>query len=586
MTVRGWQAFRDGHYNLVVAELRGRMDLTPDELALLGRAELRLGLFYEAELHVYRPHLAGSGAGTAGLLAFLARSGQQRALHDLLAQTPPANELASQGLDARAWTALLLGDSVNALAWASQAAARWLTQGREQDAGVSLAVMAFLWGVGGNLSRAEQGLRMALSVLPEIPDAAPRLRALALLSWVQGMAGRLTDAKPTLAQAEALLLKVQDVEAMQIVLHVRYHLAQWAGETAPNPLDVLGEHLHESDVWRVPFTYSALESALRDGEYAAAFLHLATLKRTELHPVHLAYLEGQLCARLGETERACELLRGAARVFGEQADRLHEAHCQYLLAELLDDLTLRKEALETALKTPLISELRRLCWPVPGPAHWPADAGYAARHQAYLRHLQPPPSKPTVTITTLGTVAVERDGRQVNAPAELLSLLLLKGKLTRSELELHLYPERSASAAESAVKQDIYRVRQVLGRDAITSSGMYHAKYYALSPDYRWQLDALRVLRGCESFDSVEVFSVLRGPFLPACEHEWALEFRVQLELMVERMVEGLGDYYQKNDMPLNAHGLAMDFVRSYPHRLDGWHERLALLEAQLSPVP
>lgn len=582
MSVRGGQAFRDGKYNLVLAELKGRMDLTPDELAVLGMAELRLGLFYEAELHVYRPHLMGSKQGTAGLMAHRARSGQQRELRELTLEVADSEDLSLHGLDVSAWTAFLLGDSVSALKFASQAAASWLAQGREQDAGASLALMAFLWGQRGNLRRAERGLRMALAVLPEIPDAAPRLRALALLAWNQGLEGRLTDAKPTMNQAEALLLKVQDIDAVSLVEFVKFQLARWGGETPDRPPQALGEELHESDLWRIPFTYRAMEAALKNGDFDTAFLHLAALKQSELHPVHLTYLEGQLCACLGETDRACPLLQEAAELFRAEGDQLREAHCQHLLAGLLNDLSLHKQALETALKTPLISELRRLFWQVPDPAHWPGDAGYAARHRAFLKHLQPPPSKPTVSITTLGTVSVELDGRPVNAPVELLSLLLLKGKLTRSELEAHLYPDRSETAAESAVKQDIYRVRQVLGKEAITSTGTYHSKYYALSEDFQWRLDALQVLRGCETFDSVEVFSVLHGPFLPTSENDWVLEIRVQLELMVERMVQGLTDYYEKSDMPLNVRGLAMDFVRSFPHRLNEWHERLAALEAQL----
>ncbi|MFD1733879.1 hypothetical protein ACFSC4_25910 [Deinococcus malanensis] len=146
---------------------------------------------------------------------------------------------------------------------------------------------------------------------------------------------------------------------------------------------------------------------------------------------------------------------------------------------------LLRRALEEIIATPFLSAAQAplaMIESVLSAPEGPVSPGLNARLMAARQHLRPPLQQPVVKIRTLGRPEVSLRGKATKASAALLAALKLGGELDRATLQLQLYPDRSASAAESAVKQDIFRTRKALGADSILSSGPHHNKHYALAP--------------------------------------------------------------------------------------------------------
>ena len=159
MTTRGEAAFGLGQFGTMLAELEGQMDLTPEELCLLGRAELRCAHYDAAELHLLRASLLGVQGAAAEYAEVLYETGRSaeaaRWLHtsmpELHSAPPDLHAARARHLLVRmALAPAVAGVSLELLAEQAQAVAQlFLARGEEEEAGqvaVTLAEISLLGG--------------------------------------------------------------------------------------------------------------------------------------------------------------------------------------------------------------------------------------------------------------------------------------------------------------------------------------------------------------------------------------------------------------------------------------------------------
>ncbi|MFD1733878.1 hypothetical protein ACFSC4_25905 [Deinococcus malanensis] len=235
--LRGLEALEAGQFTLVLTQLRGRLDLSGEELAILGQAELALGHYPEAELHLLRPHLAGVARATVSYGAVLLQTGRVSAAKLHL-------EASVDRLDAH-WEAeirhllaevhLAEGANLTAAEQAEAAARLLLARDYEQRAATPLVTMAMACAQQGELFRAEAALMIALNILPDIPDPSARALALATLGWVQGVSGRMEMAAQSLQLSGRLNALGQQSEVQRKIAAIRADLCGWQ-------MDWEGEH--------------------------------------------------------------------------------------------------------------------------------------------------------------------------------------------------------------------------------------------------------------------------------------------------------------------------------------------------------
>ncbi|MBZ9713097.1 hypothetical protein [Deinococcus multiflagellatus] len=570
----------------MLTELRGRLDLSPAELAVLGTAELALGAYPEAELHLLRPHLAGEMRATVGYGAVLLEVGRwaQARAHLEGHRAGLSSDWAAEAQQVLATLDLEEGWWARAAERAEAAARDLLALGLERRAAGPLVTMAWACARQGQLARAEGALQIALSVLPEYPDPAERATALATLGWTQAVAGRLTEAQGHLDRASQLL-STEQVQAQRFVWAVRADVAAWTGDHAAEQVFVdrvaatLGPLTPPESRWARWVGLRRVALDRRAGQWSRALRALALLPPG----AEALWQRGALLADLGEGPAATEALQAALAAFRARGQTLGEAQTLATLCRVAagtpDAPDLARQALDAALRSPLLLPVRAVVDEVAAAlADQPPSAALRAYLDAARTHAQPPAPPPTVQVQTLGGAQVCFAGQPVRAPAALLACLGLCGPLDRATLQLHLYPDRAPAAASSAVKQDIYRCRQALGPQSIVSEGAHHAKRYRLGPAYHWLLDVAEVLRGAASLDPVRAFGGLRGAFLPGVDSDWSRGVQAQVDAALEGMVPALLTVYRRERLGANMGHLVAQFAQAYPE-----HPRLAEFRALAS---
>ncbi|PTA67799.1 hypothetical protein C8263_10280 [Deinococcus arcticus] len=571
-------ALEGGQFGLVLTELRGRMDLSPAELAVLGTAELALGAYPEAELHLLRPHLAGEMRATVGYGTVLLEVGRWTQARDHLERHVAAlsPEWAAEAQHTLAALDLEEGWWARAAERAEAAARDLLALGLERRAAGPLVTMAWACARHGQLARAEGALQIALSVLPEYPDPAERAMALATLGWAQAVAGRAAEAQGHLERASQLL-STEQVHAQRFVWAARADVAAWTGDHAAEQALVdavaatLGPLTPPDSRWGRWVGLRRVALSRRAGQWSAALRGLALLPPG----AETLWERGALLCDLAEGPAATEALQAALAAFRARGQLLGEARTLAVLCRAAgppDAPDLARQALDAALRSPLLLPVRAVLDEVAAAlAGQPLSAALGAYLEAARAHVQPPAPPPTVQVQTLGSAQVWLSGQPVRAPAALLACLGLCGPLDRAALQLHLYPDRAPAAASSAVKQDIYRCRQALGPHSIVSEGAHHTKRYRLGPAYHWLLDVAEVQRGAASLDPVRAFGGRRGPFLPGVDSDWSQGVQAQLDAATEAMVPALLAIYRREGLTANMGHLVAQFAQVYPD-----HPRLA----------
>ncbi|MGD8362207.1 MAG: hypothetical protein PVJ04_12340, partial [Gemmatimonadota bacterium] len=134
-----------------------------------------------------------------------------------------------------------------------------------------------------------------------------------------------------------------------------------------------------------------------------------------------------------------------------------------------------------------------------------------------------------IRIDTLGGLRVRVDDRESASLREqpvraaLLLLLAVEGEVTRDRITGILWPEQAPDRARHTLSQTLYRLRQDLGDDWVSSQG----EHLRVGP--RVRVDALEFLAASEGAGPEAVQSALalyHGPFL----HGWGLSVTTEFE--------------------------------------------------------
>ena len=562
---RGFTEVQSGRPLAALVILRGRLDLTPVELALLGQAELLRGEYFEAELHLLRPHLLGVRFATVSLGAVYLETGQltRAEMHFQTWMDQFSGTEIAHARHLLAQIALQRRQYAQAALLAEESAALFLAQGDEIGGAGPLVTSAWALARLGNLPRAEASIRIAQTVTLEAPDPTERIRAWCVLAWVLGVQGRAHEAEELLMQCRVLALRCEAVGALIFLQFVTHELHSWneRGSEAQQAREELAAYLHPASFWQPWVALKRTEQAIEEGRWADGLLALRGADASE--PETWA-TRGRLLAQLGQAVQARDLLGNARARFLTDEAHLQAAHASFALSVLLEGeqaMCAHCEGLEALLRTPFLAPGKLLL------RHCPADERLQVWREAAEQHLHPRPDKPQVRMQALGRGRVSANGVPVRGSVPLLTCLMLEGEQTRHMLELKLYPERSATAASSAVKQDIFQLRAALGQSAILGRGARHATTYRLGTDHIWSLDILDLFHASAQLDGVRVFSLLRGEVLTQHPTEWTLSLQERVEEATLKMIGRLIERRSTREDTQTVSGFLTQFAQTFPDR-------------------
>lgn len=144
-------------------------------------------------------------------------------------------------------------------------------------------------------------------------------------------------------------------------------------------------------------------------------------------------------------------------------------------------------------------------------------------------------------VTTLGRVAVTRDGEEVrfaypNSPLLLTHLTLHPGR-TRAQMQLELFPDKDDAVGGSYIRQCIWDLRDKLGPEVVGCSGPHRAPVYHLGPGVSVELDFTHLLAAVREGEAARALALYRGEFLPGVEEsDWVRQKREEalLALTIE----------------------------------------------------
>ncbi len=644
MTTRGEVAFGLGQFGIMLAELEGQMDLTPEELCLLGRAELRCARYDAAELHLLRASLLGVQVAATEYAEVLYETGRSTeaarwlhsfmpALHGFIPTLPSAApELPGgpSGLHAARARHLLVrmaldpaaaGVSLDLLAEQAQAVAQlFLAQGEEEEAGQVAVTLAEISLLGGDLSRAERLLRVAMTVLNTAPDPGPRGRALLLLAWSLDLRGDDLGVQAALGELEALLLLEGTVRtrlAWMLLLCERHVLrSEWALlepqlqaalvlATSLRDPGALGRlHLLRADALMAAqtgadsldadHTGADVPASVAPNRHSASQIDrhvgvIAELARVPLQGAQLWAAEGRAALQrrdLAQAEHRLEAAREQFARLGRPLDelgaRLGLAACHAAAGEPAKVSAQLQDALPRLLR---LQERRSLRALVESHHALLEEASHDVRLAPYVQAVMQAADTLSrkaapLLVVTLGDQRVTRQGQTLplRAAIPLLVFLHMQPGSTRHEVQLALYPDRAPGAALSAVKLAMHALRRELGAEAVVVSGPYRDRRYRLSADLPLHLDTAALDQALWMQDVSRALHLYAGPFLPHHEGgEWLQEQRAARLAGLKQLVWARTEYGLRLGDWANAQLICQGFMRRDPADQDApaWLEKI-----------
>ena len=562
--IRGLDFYESGNFRRVLTEIRGRMDLTPDELALLGWAELHLGYYGEAELHLLRPHLMGSERGTIGLAAIKVQTGEIQFVRQFLGEH--LLDLTPE-YQARAWQILGEAELIDhdlylAEKYFTNASQLFLKLNKEYLASIALSRMAWVWALQCQLEKARQACHMALALIPEFPNPTERARTFSVLAWIEMVGENFFDAHNYIEKAISLIKESQDIDKIVFVKFVLFNIIKNTNEEKAtcDTIQEIALLLPPLDIWNQWVAMAYAQGNIDLKKYSDAIFWLSKIPR-----------ENIFCQKLN-----CELYYFSTEIFGEEeksnlekqlellknnAARLGqieiEAEAEMMIGCFRKDKTFINHSLENAMRYTNKVFVRKLLKRI----ELIYLSNYNKNHEdsslfnyinAAKVFLESRNSRPYVRIYTLGNSQILFNGKITQLPSTataILALLFLNKEVDRCKIEISIYPDLNQKIAESRLKQDILKIRSLIDKDSIEVTGPHYAKKYQLGKKYIWHLDVDDFFGACHSWDSVKAFSLLNGTFLESIDSEWAYEARDKIEQYSIRLTKGLVEKYIAEDM-------------------------------------
>lgn len=514
-------AFQAGLYASVIDLLVGNARSARDH-ALLGIAFLRTGQLAQAELLLHRAAILGDAEGTVeygNLLRLLGRLDEARAHFENVLPGLQDPELKLRALRWWGVSAFADGDSEEGLKKVERAWHGYVALGDDALTASVTQSLAQMHAVLGHVARAKLLLQEALHALPLEPDPAPRLSALKNLLDLQIKGGEFQGAHTTLVAAKQALARNAAPRVAAHLLCSEAELYRLSGEylayartlEALHPLaEALGDH--HLRVWAI--------SRLAEHQ---SLMHLHGQAVETLHgfgcpahqwPPELWATDGVLRRRRGDYENACDRLKIAAGQFRRANATpelirvlLHLAACELRLRREEDAARSLSEALMDMLRLKQLHEFKPDLEELSELLHHallePDLAPYLEPLLDRLAHLAGTPRLPEdgamrLHVTTLGRVAVTRDGEEVrfaypNSPLVLTYLALHPGR-TRAQMQLELFPDKDDQVGSSYIRQCIWDLRDKLGPEVVGCSGPHRAPLYRLGPLVSVELDFTHLL--------------------------------------------------------------------------------------------
>jgi len=193
-------------------------------------------------------------------------------------------------------------------------------------------------------------------------------------------------------------------------------------------------------------------------------------------------------------------------------------------------------------------------------ARFPSIRRKLRRHAKFIQIPSAPLSIRTLgipEITVNGKVVQMSDWRTQSVRDLFLYFLYRQSAVTKEQVGAALWPEiRDSQALKARFKNEIYRLRRAVGKDAI----VFEDEYYRFNPqmDYEYDVEAFdsHLLRAQKTTSSVirieqlqKAVDLVNGAFLADVDADWALTERERLSQAYDIALEKLAYLYLNENM-------------------------------------
>jgi two-component SAPR family response regulator len=162
--------------------------------------------------------------------------------------------------------------------------------------------------------------------------------------------------------------------------------------------------------------------------------------------------------------------------------------------------------------------------------------------------------------------------------------LVQKDALTKEQIGATLWPEtRDAQALKARFKNEIYRLRRAVGRDAIVFEDEYYRFNHQI--DYEYDVEAFdslltRVRRSIDPYARIrhlqQAVDLMNGPYLADVGDDWVIPERERLNQVYGSALEQLAGLY------LDTNQLALCLSTCYKAVIrDRFHEKIYQIQMQ-----
>ncbi len=186
-----------------------------------------------------------------------------------------------------------------------------------------------------------------------------------------------------------------------------------------------------------------------------------------------------------------------------------------------------------------------------------------------------------VTITTLGRVSIQVDGREIpdqlwdsRKALSLFMFLVDHGRPATTEvINDHLWPDGTASrqSLQTAVSRLRRTFRKFSQETPLPSPVVFSNGTYSINPDYAVNTDVERFVELWEQSRLADSLELYRGEFLPGCSDEWILSRRVTLEKHYLDAAGRLAQELREDGQNGRAESLYRDLIEERPTWEDGY---------------
>ena len=603
--------FEAGHYLSVITTLEDRAR-SAHEFCLLGMSLLRTGRFQEAEMPLHKASILGDDEGAVelgNLLRLLGRFDEAHAHFEAISETL-TGELQLRLLRWWGVSKYQSGDAEAGLKLVERAWYGYMALGDDELTARVTQSLAQMHLQSGNLVRAKQLYNEAIRALTDQSPQLTRLGVLRGLLDIQLRSHDFVEASATLEQAKRALGHSELPRERALLLSAEADLLHLTGQTFAYG-DTL-QRLHseaeamqdfELRVWSTARFVDHLSLIGQHSRATAVLVGFGTA--SEQWPPELWAAHGVLERRRNQFQGALDSLGRAAALFRAQGRApdlirtlLHAAAAAHRIREHELCVAQLKEALFEMLRLKQLAAFRPELEELSELMHFallePETAPLLEPVLDNLANLAGSPRLPEdglmrVQVTTLGRVAVFKDGAEVDlslrGSALLLAYLSLYPRRTRAELQLALYPEKDAKTGSGYIRAAFSELREKLGRDIVTFDGPHNAPQYRLGPMVHLDLDLTQFREAIDKDEVARALALYRGPFMPEVdESEWVQQVREECMLSLAFALQTHMARYQSVGDFRRVILLANQYLRIDPYDREVLERRLEAAQVVASP--